>query len=137
MFNFFKKKKEPKEQSSDKKETALSEEEQTKIDQTIDEKKTAIAKAEDIEDQDKLAKLYEELGLAYAQKNDEEAIPALEKSLELKLSMGDGYKKLMSLYNEKRKEAARKGDDAGIDKYMNKMDEMRSVAKKLTISGDK
>lgn len=137
MFNFFKKKKEPKEQSSDKKETALSEEEQTKIDQTIDEKKTAIVKAEDTEDQDKLAKLYEELGLAYSQKNDEEAIPALEKSLELKLSMGDGYKKLMSLYNEKRKEAARKGDDAGIDKYMNKMDEMRSVAKKLTISGDK
>ncbi len=26
-------------------------------------------------------------------------------------------------------------DDAGIDKYMNKMDEMRQIAKKVTISG--
>lgn len=134
MFNFFKKKKE---KTSDKKEDVLSEEQLAKIDETIDEKKKEISKAENTESAEKLAKLYEELGLAYAQKNEEEAIPALEKSLELKLSMGDGYKKLMSLYNEKRKEAARKGDDAGIEKYMNKMDEMRSVAKKLTISGDK
>lgn len=137
MFNFFKKKREKKEKSSDTKEITLSEEQLAKIDQTISDKQTEIAKADDTEEAEQLAKLYEELGLAYAQKNDDEAIPALEKSLELKLSMGDGYKKLMSLYNEKRKEAARKGDDAGIDKYMNKMDEMRSVAKKLTISGDK
>jgi len=135
MFNFFKKKKE---KTSDKKEDVLSEEQLAKIDETIDEKKKEISKAENTESAEKLAKLYEELGLAYAQKNEEEeAISTLEKSLELKLSMGDGYKKLMSLYNEKRKEAARKGDDAGIEKYMNKMDEMRSVAKKLTISGDK
>lgn len=134
MFNFFKKKKE---ESTSIKENVLSEEQLAEIDQTIDEKKVAITKAKDTIGQDQLAKLYEELGLAYAQKKDDEAIPALEKSLELKLSMGDGYKKLMSLYNEKRKEAAKNGDDAGIDKYMNKMDEMRSVAKKLTISGDK
>lgn len=134
MFNFFKKKKE---QTSEKKEEVLSKEQLAKIDQTIDEKKKEISKAENTESAEKLAKLYEELGLAYAQKKEEEAIPTLEKSLELKLSMGDGYKKLMSLYNEKRKEAARKGDDEGIDQYMNKMDEMRSVAKKLTISGDK
>ncbi len=137
MFNFFKKKKDQKEKKSEAKETTLSEEQLAEIDQKIDEKKEEIIKSENTEETDKLAKLYEELGLLYAQKNDGEAIPTLEKSLELKLSMGDGYKKLMSLYNEKRKEAARNGDDAGIDKYMNKMDEMRSVAKKLTISGDK
>lgn len=134
MFNFFKKKKE---KTSDKKEDVLTKEQLAKIDQTIEEKRKAIDKAEKTETAEKLAKLYEKLGLAYAQKNGDEAIPTLEKSLELKLSMGDGYKKLMSLYNEKRKEAARNGDDAGIDKYMNKMDEMRSVAKKLTVSKDK
>jgi len=134
MFNFFKKKRE---KASDKKEDVLSEEQLTKIDQMIEEKRKEIAKAEKTVTNTEQAKLYEELGLLYAQKNDDEAIPTLEKSLELKLSMGDGYKKLMSLYNEKRKEAARNGDDAGIDKYMNKMDEMRAVAKKLTISGDK
>jgi uncharacterized membrane protein (DUF106 family) len=51
--------------------------------------------------------------------------------------MGDGYKKLMSLYNAKRAEAARNGDDTGIEKYMNKMDDMRQIAKKLTITGGK
>jgi hypothetical protein len=86
---------------------------------------------------EQLAKLYEEIGLAYAELEDEQAIPTLEKSLEYKLTMGDGYKKLMSLYNAKRAEAARNGDDTGIEKYMNKMDDMRQIAKKLTITGGK
>lgn len=134
MFDFFNKKKK---KTNDVKENTLSEEQLSNINQAIDTKKSEITKVEKTATKAEQAKLYEELGLLYAQKNDDEAIPTLEKSLELKLSMGDGYKKLMSLYNEKRKEAARNGDDAGIDKYMNKMDEMRSVAKKLTISGDK
>lgn len=134
MFDFFKKKKK---KTNDVKENTLSEEQLSNINQAIDTKKAEITKVEKTVTKAELAKLYEELGLLYAQKNDDEAIPTLEKSLELKLSMGDGYKKLMSLYNEKRKEAARNGDDASIDKYMSKMDEMRSVAKKLTISGDK
>ncbi|GBD72429.1 hypothetical protein [Tetragenococcus halophilus] len=134
MFDFFNKKKK---KTNDVKENTLSEEQLSNINQAIDTKKSEITKVEKTATKAEQAKLYEELGLLYAQKNDDEAIPILEKSLERKLSMGDGYKKLMSLYNEKRKEAARNGDDAGIDKYMNKMDEMRSVAKKLTISGDK
>ncbi|MCO8290909.1 tetratricopeptide repeat protein [Tetragenococcus halophilus] len=134
MFDFFNKKKK---KTNDVKENTLSEEQLSNINQAIDTKKSEITKGEKTATKAEQAKLYEELGLLYAQKNDDEAIPILEKSLERKLSMGDGYKKLMSLYNEKRKEAARNGDDAGIDKYMNKMDEMRSVAKKLTISGDK
>ncbi|GMA52710.1 hypothetical protein GCM10025857_40670 [Alicyclobacillus contaminans] len=76
MFNFFKKKKE---KTSDKKEDVLSEEQLAKIDQTIEEKRKAIDKAEKTETAEKLAKLYEELGLAYAQKNGDEAIPTLEK----------------------------------------------------------
>ena len=43
----------------------------------------------------------------------------------------------MSLYNAKRAEAARAGDDQVIDHYMGKMDEMRQIAKQLTITGNK
>jgi hypothetical protein len=60
----------------------------------------------------------------------------LEKSLQAKKSIGDGYKKLMSLYNAQRAAAARNGDDAKIDYYMDKMEEMRQIAKQLTISGN-
>ena len=80
--------------------------------------------------------MYEKLGLNYAQLEQiDAAIESLEKSLDYKLSIGDGYKNLMSLYNAKRAESARNGDDAGIDKYMGKMDDMRQIAKKVTISG--
>lgn len=80
------------------------------------------------------ASIYEEIGLKYSEIGDSEsAISFLEKSLELKLSMGDGYKKLLSLYNQKRAEAARNKDNNGIDYYMSKMDELRNIAKKLTI----
>ena len=48
--------------------------------------------------------------------------------------MGEGYKKLMLLYNSKRVEAAKNRDDDGIDYYMNKLDDMRNLAKKLTLS---
>ncbi|MDT2614267.1 tetratricopeptide repeat protein [Enterococcus dongliensis] len=85
---------------------------------------------------EKLAKVYEEIGLVQAKLEQiDSAIVTLEKSLATKETIGDGYKKLMSLYNAKRAEAARNGDDAGIDKYMGKMDEMRQIAKKVTISG--
>nr|WP_223101769.1 tetratricopeptide repeat protein [Streptococcus ratti] len=78
---------------------------------------------------------YEKIGLCYAELDDsDEAIVSLEKSLETKLSMGDGYKKLMSLYNVKRAQAARSKDNDAIDYYMAKMDEMRNIAKKLTLS---
>lgn len=78
---------------------------------------------------------YEKIGLCYAELDDsDEAIASLEKSLETKLSMGDGYKKLMSLYNVKRAQAARSKDNDAIDYYMAKMDEMRNIAKKLTLS---
>jgi len=42
----------------------------------------------------------------------------------------------MSLYNAQRAAAARNGDDAKIDYYMDKMEEMRQIAKQLTISGN-
>ena len=130
MFGFLKKKKEQpveiEELSIEEKEALLAAIEQLKkeIDQT--------------EETDRLAKLFEEVGLKSAELGDkDQAIEQLEKSLSLKKSINDGYKKLMSLYNEKRAEAARAGDDQGIDRYMSKMDDMRQIAKKLTITGNK
>ncbi|MER0122605.1 tetratricopeptide repeat protein [Streptococcus sp. ZJ93] len=81
------------------------------------------------------AQLYEEVGLLQAKLEEvEEAIQALESSLALKLTMGAGYKQLMSLYNQKRAEAARNKDNEAIDYYMSKMDDMRNIAKKLTLT---
>ncbi|MBO0474295.1 hypothetical protein IGL98_000736 [Enterococcus sp. DIV0840] len=83
-----------------------------------------------------LAEKHEEVGLLLAQLDEiDQAISTLEKSQSYKNSIGSGYKKLMSLYNQKRAEAARSGDDAGIEQWMNKMDDMRQIAKKVTISG--
>ncbi|MDT2735635.1 tetratricopeptide repeat protein [Enterococcus pseudoavium] len=135
MFNFFKKKEKPVkkkekiELSTEEKEYLTTENQQFRSQITAAEQETAT-------DQTELAALYEKLGLNEAKLDlIDEAIGSLEKSLEYKLTIGDGYKKLMSLYNRKRAEAARNGEDAGIDKYMGKMDEMRQIAKKVTISG--
>ena len=113
MFGFFKKKeKEPKKVLA-KEEKALSPEATEKIQSEIT--------------QLKFSELYV----------NDQAIQYLEKSLENKQTIGDGYKKLMSLYNQKRADAARAGDDQGIDYYMGKMDEMRQIAKQVTIKGNK
>ncbi|WP_137662605.1 tetratricopeptide repeat protein [Enterococcus hulanensis] len=135
MFGFLKKKNKP-EKTEEKVE--LSAEEKTVLTDENQQLMAKIAAAEQADpvETDELAGLYEKLGLNYATlEQTDAAIESLEKSLDHKLTIGDGYKKLMSLYNGKRAEAARNGDDAGIDKYMGKMDEMRQIAKKVTISG--
>lgn len=132
MFSFFKKEK----KQPEKEQPVLSEEEIQRI------QKNSLTIQQKIQQQDEadtgvLAKLYEELGLVQAELPDKKAaIHSLEKSLAYKNSIGDGYKKLMSLYNEKRGEAARNGDGDGIEFYMDKMDQMRQIAKKMTISGE-
>lgn len=40
----------------------------------------------------------------------------------------------MAYYNQKRKEAAIDKDDELIEYYMNKLDEMRNIAKKGTLT---
>jgi len=135
MFGFLKKKNKT-EKAEEKVE--LSAEEKTVLTDENQQLMAKIATAEQADpvETDELAGLYEKLGLNYATlEQTDAAIESLEKSLDHKLTIGDGYKKLMSLYNGKRAEAARNGDDAGIDKYMGKMDEMRQIAKKVTISG--
>ena len=129
MFGFLKKKKEvPKETP------ILSEEECTRLLQEIKQFEQELACCEESE---KRAKLFEQIGLNYADLNEiGQAISALENSLAHKESIGEGYKRLMSLYNRKRGEAAHNGDDQGIDYYMGKMDVMRQIAKKVTIKGN-
>ena len=130
MFSFFKKEKKPTETPA----VPLTAEESQEAEALI---ATLESQLQAETDSDEQAKLYEALGLAQAKlSRTEEAIDALEKSLQAKKSIGDGYKKLMSLYNAQRVAAARNGDDANIDYYMDKMEEMRQIAKQLTISGN-
>lgn len=130
MFSFFKKEKKPTETPA----VPLTAEESQEAEALITNLESQLQAETDIDEQ---AKLYEALGLAKAKlSRTEEAIDALEKSLQAKKSIGDGYKKLMSLYNAQRAAAARNGDDATIDYYMDKMEEMRQIAKQLTISGN-
>jgi len=130
MFNFFKKDKKIKEEISQTERIQEEKEElETKLEQVVIE-------IEQISDKHRKAKLYEEIGNIQVELNQpNEAIQSFEKSLELELSIGNGYKKLMHLYNQKRAEAAREGSDEKIEYYMNKMDNMRQIAKKMTISG--
>lgn len=138
MFNFFGKKKEKVQAVQEK--IQLSDE---RISELRDVIETTTAEISEIDPaaaniNELLASLYEKLGLAYAELGeDDQALVTLEKSLDYKLTIGDGYKKLMSIYNAKRAEAARNGSDAGIEEYMGKMDNMRQIAKKVTISGSK
>lgn len=133
MFGLFKNKNKEKEVPKVPEE-GLTEKEKEQLKEKIENLSQKI-KSTDENNIEQLASVCEKLGLAQAeldQKN--EAIASLEKSLDYKLTIGEGYKKLMSLYNVKRAEAAKKGDDSGIDYYMNKMDDMRQIAKKVTIS---
>lgn len=115
-------------------EEQLTEQQKNDIRQKIDQMTVAINGSELPEAL--LAEKYEEMGLLLVQLNEiDQAIASLEKSQSFKNSIGSGYKKLISLYNQKRAEAAKNGDDAGIDQWMNKMDDMRQIAKKVTISG--
>ncbi|MEI5989696.1 hypothetical protein A5881_001189 [Enterococcus termitis] len=132
MFDFFKKKKTSLLKAEV--EAVLTEEQKNELHKEIDQA-TAEITASELAD-NALAEKYEKMGLLFVQLNEiDQAITALEKSQSCKNSIGQGYKKLMSLYNQKRAEAAKNGDSDGIDLWMNKMDDMRQIAKKVTISG--
>lgn len=134
MFGFFKKKNpQPKPEVA---ETPLSPEAITALQSELQQLQDKLPTI-DPADPAALARHLELIGLKQAELGTtDEAIKSLEQSLEAKRSIGDGYKKLMSLYNQKRAESARNGDDQGIDYYMGKMDEMRQIAKQVTISGE-
>ncbi|WP_438763654.1 tetratricopeptide repeat protein [Enterococcus sp. AZ194] len=118
--------------------SSLSEDQKKELSAEIEQHQLAISDLENqlSTDPTLLARKYERIGLIYEMLGEIDlAISTLEKSLDLKLSIDDGYKKLMGLYNKKRAAAAKNGDDSGIEYYMQKMDDMRQIAKKVTITG--
>src|SRR5699024_3680670 len=76
----------------------------------------------------------ERLGLYYYE-NDEidNAISTIQKSLELHPTINKGYKTLMKIYNNKRAQAAKNGNKKDVIYWLDKMAEMRNIAKRGTI----
>ncbi|GJM73739.1 hypothetical protein HMSSN036_59550 [Paenibacillus macerans] len=52
-----------------------------------------------------------------------------KKVCKRKKSVGDGYKILLKLYNKKRAEAAKANDEASLQIYLKKMDQMMQLSK--------
>lgn len=128
MFGFGKKKtKEPKKETIE--EAALTVERKEELLRTISIKKEEVNQAVGEEQ----AKLYEEIGLAFNELGEEDhAIDSLEKSIQAKKSLGDGYKTLLKLYNKKRAEAAKVNNEELLQIYLKKMDQMMQVSKEVT-----
>ena len=88
MFGFLRKEKNRK--SSGKRRKALSPEATEKIQSEITQLKQEISTTQD---RHKLAELYEQVGLKFSELHEnDQAIQYLEKSLENKQTIGDGYK---------------------------------------------
>ncbi|MFS0906195.1 tetratricopeptide repeat protein [Priestia aryabhattai] len=128
MFRFGKKKdKETK--KIVKEEVVLTEERKEDLLRMIDLKKEKVNQIVGGEQ----SKIYEEIGLAFNELGEEDsAIDAFEKSIQAKKSVGDGYKILLKLYNKKRAEAAKANDEASLQVYLKKMDQMMQVSKDVT-----
>lgn len=128
MFGFGKKKdKEPKKEATEV--VVLTEERKEELLRTICLKEEGVNQA----DEEEQSKIYEEIGLAYNELGEEDnAINAFEKSIQLKKSVGDGYKALLKLYNKRRAEAAKANDEESLQIYLKKMDQMMQVSKDVT-----
>ena len=130
MFNFFKKNK-PSVQIEASTLRELTADEIAQIEHQINELKQQLTHTDDVQ---LLASCNEQIGILYNQLGRADlAIEYLETSMQQKRSIGEGYKILMNLYNHKRAEAAKSGSITNIDFWMNKMDEMRNIAKLATI----
>ncbi|KAB7668384.1 hypothetical protein [Bacillus sp. B1-b2] len=125
---WFKKKKE-KEAPEKIQEQVLTEERKEELLQFISTKTTEATTLVEVEK----AKAFEEIGLAYDELEEEnEAILAFEKSLEVKKSIGASYKTLLKLYNKKRTEALKANDQDTLQVYLKKMDELMQISKDVT-----
>jgi tetratricopeptide (TPR) repeat protein len=128
MFGFGKKKpKEPKKETIE--EVVLTEERKAALLHTISNKKEEVNQTVGEEQ----AKIYEEIGLAFYELGEEDnAIESLEKSIQAKKSLGNGYKTLLKLYNKKRAEAAKVNNEELLQIYLKKLDQMMQVSKEVT-----
>ncbi|OCG20531.1 MULTISPECIES: hypothetical protein [unclassified Gilliamella] len=135
MFNFFKKS-QSKIESENIPEIKVSQS-SSQIDQIEQSISQLLQQINHTDDAVTLATLCEKTGLLYCQLDHVDfAIEYLEKSLQHKKSIGEGYKALMNLYNHKRADAAQHGSMDDIDFWMNKMDSMRNIAKQVTVQRD-
>ncbi|MFP7170305.1 tetratricopeptide repeat protein [Terribacillus sp. 7520-G] len=127
MFGFGRKKdKNPKKDAQKEDAPVLTPEEKEQILLSISSKEQELDQASEGEQ----AKILEEIGKAYSRLGDDDrAIAAFEKSIQIEKSVGDGYKKLLSLYNKKRAEAAKANDEESLQIYLDKMDRMMQVSK--------
>ncbi len=126
MFGFGKKKEKAEQKTAT---IELSPEQKAELNQVIALKQQELAQAEE----SLQAVLYEELGLAYEELGEtDQAVSALEKSLQLKKSAGRGYKTLLKLYNQKRAAAAKANDGQTLQYYLEKIDQMMQISKDVT-----
>lgn len=128
MFGLGKKKpKEPKKATTEK--VVLTVERKEELVRIISTKKEEVNQTIGEEQ----AKIHEEIGLAFNELGEENnAIDSLEKSIQAKKSLGEGYKTLLKLYNKKRAEAAKVNDEELLQIYLKKMDQMMQVSKEVT-----
>lgn len=129
MFGFGRKKKvkEQKRETTDS--VVLTIERKEELLRTLSQKKEEVNQVSGEEQ----AKIYEEIGLVLNELGEEDhAIDSLEKSIEAKKSVGDGFKTLLKLYNKKRAEAAKVNDEESLQKYLKKMDQLMQVSKDVT-----
>lgn len=107
---------------------------QVNVEELKHKAQTLIASLEGKSGDDRISTL-DEIGILLADAQEiDEAIHYLEISLSEKKSLGNGYRKLLSLYNIKRREAAEAKDDEQIQYYLKKIDEMIAISKEVTRS---
>lgn len=129
MFGFGKKKdKKPKKVATEEV-VVLTEERKEELLRTISLKKEEVDQVAGEEQ----AKIYEVIGLAFHELGEvDNAIDSFEKSIQVKKSIGDGYKTLLKLYNKKRREAANENNEELLQIYLKKMDQLMKVSKDVT-----
>lgn len=107
---------------------------QVNVEELKQKAQTLIASLEGKSGDDRIS-ILDEIGIVLADAQEiDEAIRYLEVSLSEKKSLGNGYRKLLSLYNIKRREAAEAKDDEQIQYYLKKIDEMMAISKEVTRS---
>ncbi|MDF7639493.1 tetratricopeptide repeat protein [Lactobacillus sp. ESL0791] len=117
--------------------TKLSEEEKSKIESEIKQLNDQIKseKNADSESDDfskKKAEVLTQLGKDYQRiGNIDEAINAYETSLKCNEDFGPAFDGLLTLYDEKRKQASYAKDNDEIQKWLNKSDSLTALSKKI------
>lgn len=131
MFNFFKKKnlKKDFENTKTEKENIIIDDNTIKKD--LENLEIQLNQG-NLDDED-LSKIYQEKAFLLKKINKiDDSIENLEKSLNYHKNLGKGYKTLLNLYNMKRAEAAKNGNDEMLQHWLKKIDEMMQLSKDIT-----